>query len=577
MSESDSVTNIYTFKDEKTTPDPVFEYSASLLADKVPLVIDNGTYHCRADWATSEQPRLIFKNLVAKQRGKKNQNEVETMIGNDITNVEVVKWVLRSQFDRNIVTLFDIQEQVFDYIFSHLGINSEGSVDHPIVLTEALCNPNYNRQLMSELLFECYHVPQVSYGVDALFSLYYNHPNPADALILDCGYQATHVVPVLSGQVEPSLCRRINIGGGYVDWFLQRLLQLKYPGHVNSITMARVEEMVRDHCRLATDFLTELAMWEKHEYFEKNVHKMQLPMVQVAGTQISSDQQKERRKQQMSRLQEVNTKRRMDKLQADEAELQKLLEVQELILTEDDDTFKSALAEVGLSRVEDLQASVDRLSASIQRAKAKILGQEPAPIEAESKEPSFPLLDIPDEMLTPDQLLLKKRQKILKSAREGRKKALQLQKEKRQKEWEEERKLEDRRKTDFNGWLAEVRSRRQKILDARSARRQKKSDMAKRRTYASQQRMRIISQLAAQPLKKGDNFGQDDSDWDVYKEINRDGGNSDSEAEEDKLEELENLLKEHDPEFQKNLDMGGLSGEFDLAEYYRLHLGVEQI
>ena len=31
---------------------------------------------------------------------------------------------------------------------------------------------------MSELLFECYHVPKVAYGVDALFSLLNNHPNP---------------------------------------------------------------------------------------------------------------------------------------------------------------------------------------------------------------------------------------------------------------------------------------------------------------------------------------------------------------------------------------------------------------
>jgi actin-related protein 5 len=28
---------------------------------------------------------------------------------------------------------------------------------------------------MSELLFECYHVPQVTYGIDAMFSLYANH------------------------------------------------------------------------------------------------------------------------------------------------------------------------------------------------------------------------------------------------------------------------------------------------------------------------------------------------------------------------------------------------------------------
>ncbi|KAK6979828.1 actin-related protein 5 [Biomphalaria glabrata] len=571
---------MFTFKDEKPQPDPVFEYDAALHENGVPLVIDNGTYQCRAGWASSQAPNLLFKNVTAKQKGKKSQNETETLIGNDITSMEVAKWILRSQFDRNIVTLFDIQEQTFDYLFSHLGISTEGCVDHPIVLTEAVCNPNYTRQLMNELLFECYHIPQVAYGVDSLFSLYYNHPSPetADALIVDCGYQATHVVPVIGGRIYPEQCRRINIGGGYIDWFLQRILQLKYPGHVNAITINRVEEMIRDHCYMATDFLAELSLWNDNNYFEANVRKMQLPLgQQAASSLLTAEQQKERRKQQIARLQEVNTKRRLDKLQSDEAELQKLLEVQELIVTGDDDAFTSALAEVGLNRVEDLQEAVDRLSADIQRAKAKILGQEPAPIEQENKEPSFLLLDIPDEMLTPDQLAIKKRQKILKSAREGRKKALALQREKRQKEWEEEKKLEERRRVDFNGWLAEVRAKRQKILDARNARRQKKSDMTKRRTYAAQQRMRIISQLAAQPSKKGDNFGQNDADWDVYKEINREGGTSDSEAEEEKLEELETMLKEHDPEFQKDVDLGGLSGEFDVAEYYRLHLGVERI
>ena len=28
--------------------------------------------------------------------------------------------------------------------------------------------------VMSELLFECYNIPSLAYGVDALFSLYYN-------------------------------------------------------------------------------------------------------------------------------------------------------------------------------------------------------------------------------------------------------------------------------------------------------------------------------------------------------------------------------------------------------------------
>ena len=44
--------------------------------------------------------------------------------------------------------------------------------------------------------------------------------------------------------------------------------------------------------------------------------------------------------------------------------------------------------------------------------------------------------------------------------------------------------------------------------------------MAKRRTLASQERMRIISQLAKRE-KKDDNFGRRDEDWDVYKAINK--------------------------------------------------------
>ena len=67
-----------------------------------------GSYKCRAGWAYDAEPRLIFKNLVAKQRGKKE----EVQVGNDITNIDVVKFQLKSQFERNVVTQYDIQVTV---------------------------------------------------------------------------------------------------------------------------------------------------------------------------------------------------------------------------------------------------------------------------------------------------------------------------------------------------------------------------------------------------------------------------------------------------------------------------------
>ena len=58
------------------------------------------------------------------------------------------------------------------------------------------------------------------------------------------------------------------------------------------------------------------------------------------------------------------------------------------------------------------------------------------------------------------------------------------------------------------------------LLERRAERRQRRSEMARRRTAASQQRMRIISQLASQRTTKEDTFGARDEDWDVYKSIN---------------------------------------------------------
>lgn len=572
--------NIFTFRDERPQLCPVLEYTTDLQKSQVPLVIDNGTYQCRAGWATSEKPQLMFKNITARPKNKKVCQETDIQVGNEINTTEMAKWLLKSQFDRNVVTQYDVQELIFDYIFSHMGINTDGYVNHPIVLTEAVCNPNYCRQQMSELLFECYNVPQVTYGVDAMFSLYANQDtiDNVNSLIVSCGYQTTHLLPVLGGHLDPSQCRRINLGGYHLEAFMQRLLQLKYPGHFASVSLTRAEELVRDHCHLATDYHSDLHEWVADDYYDDHVHKIQLPYNNAPGNQISAEQLKEKREQQIKRLKEVTSKRRMEKLAAEEQKLQELMSIQELLEDEDDEAFDRALQNTSFDNPEELQEEINRLTVGIQRNRAKVLGIEPPP-EEDTKKKVYDLLDIPDDQLTADQLQAKKKQRMLKNAREGRARTQALQREQRQKELEEERKLEEKRKRDFSGWLKEVRGRRQKLLDARTARKQRKTDMAKRRTLASQQRMKMITQLAASESgsskKKVDTFGQNDADWDVYKEIHPTNADSDSDAEEDQIEELEAMLREHDPEYQKELDIGG--EEFDIAEYYRLHLAIERI
>ena len=129
--------------------------------------------------------------------------------------MEAVRSSLRNQFDRNIVVNFACQEQILDYAFSHLGLFEESSIDHHVVMTEPVCNPSYCRSTMSELLFEGYGVPGVSYGVDGLFGAYHHaHERGmalADAIVISSGHQATHIMPVLDGKFDAKNCKRQDI------------------------------------------------------------------------------------------------------------------------------------------------------------------------------------------------------------------------------------------------------------------------------------------------------------------------------------------------------------------------------
>lgn len=70
----------------------------------------------------------------------------ELQIGNEIINIEAVRFQLKMQFDRNVVTHLEAQEQLLDYAFLHLGIDTDGKVDHPVLMTEPFLNLNYCRQ-----------------------------------------------------------------------------------------------------------------------------------------------------------------------------------------------------------------------------------------------------------------------------------------------------------------------------------------------------------------------------------------------------------------------------------------------
>eukprot|EP00095_Tigriopus_kingsejongensis_P010207 snap_masked-scaffold704_size109063-processed-gene-0.8 protein:Tk10207 transcript:snap_masked-scaffold704_size109063-processed-gene-0.8-mRNA-1 annotation:"actin-related protein 5" len=489
-----------------------------------------GSYHCRLGWQSSEKPDLLYKNVMARTRKEKGK-ESELWVANDILNIEAVRFNLKTPFDRNVVTQFETQETLLDYGFHHLGLSSEEDIKHPIMMTEPLGNPNKCREMMSELLFECYNVPQVGYGVDSLFSFHKNVKSqalPDTALIVSGGFHTIHIIPMIKGEISVQGIRRINVGGFHLTNCLHRGLQLKYSSHVNNITISRSEEILFNQCHLVDEYLPELRKWSDSEYYSRYVRKMQLPFTpNVRATLVDPEIIKQRRQELAKRLVEMNQKKREEKLQADMILMKSLRTAKTLHEQGYDEKVRRILTRFEIA-VQDPKKELDQIMdgvrTRIEKAKAALVKKP----DGEKEEP------------------------VPKKRREE---------------------MSGQERDSFDKWMDTIKLDRETLIEKRATRKHRKDQLAKRRTAASQERMRIISQLA-KTSKKEDDFGMNDDDWDVYKKISKDAGESDSEEEQDKLLEYETILKENDPSFVAE---GEDEVSHDSKEWYQLHIATERI
>lgn len=86
--------------------------------------------------------------------------------------LDFLKSNYRSPFDRNIIQHFSALEHCNDFVFSSLGC-ADDNVRSPLVVSETPANPIYCRTQLLEMLFECYGVPEVFIGCDALFAYFH--------------------------------------------------------------------------------------------------------------------------------------------------------------------------------------------------------------------------------------------------------------------------------------------------------------------------------------------------------------------------------------------------------------------
>ena len=216
------------------------------------LVVDNGSGMVKAGISGEDAPRAVFPSLVGYPRYESamiGSGFKTTYIGDDAQAKRGIL-ALRYPIEHGVITNYDDMEKIWHHTFyNELRVSPD---EQPILLTEAPLNPKFNREKMSEIMFETFQVPALYVGVQAVLSLYSS--GRTTGIVLDCGDGVSHTVPIYEGYSLNHAVQRLDVAGrDLTDYFQKLLHELGY-----SFNSSAGREIARDMkekiCFVAEDY-----------------------------------------------------------------------------------------------------------------------------------------------------------------------------------------------------------------------------------------------------------------------------------------------------------------------------------
>lgn len=194
------------------------------------LILDNGSYTIKAGYATEPAPHSV-QNLLAKAK------DGALYIGNDyLAHTNLYSGInFRRPHDQGHLTSWETQKPVWDYTFDRLGPDGNEAfdpLDTHLTLTETPFQLPRLSMNTDMIVFEEYGFGEyyrcaapllVPWAAGAVGSV-----PPDFALVVDCGYNAVHVVPVLYQRAYWRGVRKLPIGGRHLNGLLRETVSFRH-------------------------------------------------------------------------------------------------------------------------------------------------------------------------------------------------------------------------------------------------------------------------------------------------------------------------------------------------------------
>ncbi|XP_050392332.2 actin-3 isoform X2 [Patella vulgata] len=220
------------------------------------VVIDCGSADVKAGHASDKTPEVVFSNLVGYDQNHSGSGSTAFCVGDGAKGRRgQSQFICNSPVEQGIITRWDDMERVWNEIFSNqLKVDSK---EHPVIMTQIPSLPQFNREKITELMFEKFQVPGFYLGIQSVLALY--SAGLKNGIVYDSGDGVTYIVPVKDGYAIQGAIERLNVAGSDLTSYLQGLLLGKGDRDI-------AKDIKEKLCYIASDYDQELKSGKKETY-----------------------------------------------------------------------------------------------------------------------------------------------------------------------------------------------------------------------------------------------------------------------------------------------------------------------
>ncbi|KAN0042697.1 hypothetical protein ACTA71_012620 [Dictyostelium dimigraforme] len=186
------------------------------------IVIDIGSYLCKAGFGGEESPRAIFRSVVGTPNLSSNRRmgKKDCYVGDEAIVKKSILSLKCPNESKSQVNWDDIEMILHHTLYNELRVDPTSSQD--VLLSEIPLNAKENRERITQIMFETFNIDNFYLANQSVLSLY--SKGRLNGIVLDSGNQITYTVPIYQGHSIPNSINQLNIAGNSITQYLMKSL-----------------------------------------------------------------------------------------------------------------------------------------------------------------------------------------------------------------------------------------------------------------------------------------------------------------------------------------------------------------